>query len=48
MPGCFGDLCIGIGDWKSNLIDGYKNGHVDDLILLRQKELDEEMAKNKI
>lgn len=48
MPACFGDLCIGIGDWKSDLIDGYKNGHVDELILLRQKELDEEMAKNKI
>jgi hypothetical protein len=48
LPTFFGnDLCVG-GKWNSTLVDGYKNGLIDDLIDYKQKELDKSMVGNQM
>lgn len=49
LPLCVSkDICIGKGIWQSDLVEGYQNTWVDNLVSQRQKELDKVMETNQM
>ena len=49
LPLCVSNnLCIGEGNWQSDLVEGYRNTWVDNLVSQRQKKLDRIMEKNQM